>query len=43
MQDTSNRLNYAQGTDGIWEITVVTAQFSCKSKTILSNEVYMYK
>lgn len=35
MQDVDNKGKMGRGTDGIWELFVLHAQFFCKSKIVL--------
>ena len=40
MQDVNKRGNRIMGKGAIWELSVLSAQFFCKRKTALKNEVY---
>lgn len=43
MKDANNKVNCIWDTKGIWKIHLLAAQFFCKSKIILKNEIYVYK
>ena len=41
MQDVHSRGDYAcMGRGSIWEVSVLSAQFCCETKTVLQNKVY---